>query len=119
MTAPAGVTHGALKTLLSDGQELALIDVREQGVYFHGHLLFASCAPLSRLETMIADLVPRRSARVVLCDGGEGGLAERAAEKLRGFGYRDVSCLSGGVPGWRAAGYEIFSGINVPSKAFC
>jgi rhodanese-related sulfurtransferase len=118
MSAPAGVTPGALKAMLADGRELALIDVREQGVYFHGHLLFASCILLSRLETMVADLVPRRSARVVVCDGGEGAPAEQAAERLARFGYRDVSCLSGGVPAWRAAGYEVFSGINVPSKAF-
>jgi rhodanese-related sulfurtransferase len=118
MTAPVGVTPGALKAMLGDGRELALIDVREQGIYFRGHLLFACCIPLSRLETMIGDLVPRRSTRVVLCDGGEGSLAEVAAAKLAGFGYRDVSCLTGGVPAWQAAGYEVFSGINVPSKAF-
>jgi rhodanese-related sulfurtransferase len=29
-----------------------------------------------------------------------------------------VRVLSGGVAGWQAAGFELFSGVNVPSKAF-
>lgn len=107
-----------LKSWLRDGQELALIDVREQGVYFHEHLLFASCVPLSHLELRIADLVPRRATRVVLCDGGEGDLAERAAALLALHGYGNVFVLDGGVRAWREAGLEVFSGVNVVSKAF-
>ncbi|MGE5146531.1 MAG: rhodanese-like domain-containing protein [Candidatus Eiseniibacteriota bacterium] len=107
----------ALRAMILDGAELALLDVREQGVFGRGHLLFASCVPLSRLELMIEDLVPRRSVRLVLCDGGDG-LAERAARTLVGLGYTDISVLDGGTEGWRAAGFVLFSGVNVPSKAF-
>ena len=110
-------TPGELKAMLHDGQELALVDVREHGRFGEGHLLFACPAPFSRLEFRIADLVPRRSTRVVLCDEADG-LAERAARRLAGFGYSDVRVLAGGIPGWQAAGYEVFSGVNVPSKAF-
>lgn len=112
------VSAQQLKTFLSDGDELALIDVREQAVYFNEHLLFARCVPLSRLELMIADLVPRLSTRIVLCDGGDRQKAQAAAEKLAGFGYSDIGLLENGVEGWREAGFELFSGINVPSKAF-
>ena len=107
----------ALRAMIMDGAELALLDVREQGVFGRGHLLLATCVPLSRLELMIEDLVPRRSVRVVLCDGGEG-LAERAAARLADLGYSDVVCLEGGIEGWHGAGYQLFSGVNVPSKAF-
>jgi rhodanese-related sulfurtransferase len=118
VTAPASIAPRALKAMLGDGQELALIDVREQGIYYRGHLLLACCIPLSRLELMFGDLVPRRSTRVVLCDGGEDGIADQGAAKLGALGYRDVSVLAGGVRAWQEAGYEVFSGINVPSKAF-
>ncbi|MFN0041053.1 MAG: rhodanese-like domain-containing protein [Burkholderiales bacterium] len=107
-----------LKAMLRDGQELALVDVREQGVYFHGHLLFAACIPLSHLEMRVADLIPRKGTRIVVCDGGDEDLARRAADRLTSFGYLDVAVLEGGVRGWREAGYEVFSGVNVVSKAF-
>ena len=106
--------------LLAGGGELALLDVREQGVHYRGHPFFACAAPLSRLELVIADLVPRKGAPVVLLDGGGEGeaLAEKAAKKLSELGYWDVSILDGGCAGWKAAGLELFSGVNVPSKAF-
>ncbi|MEE8264702.1 MAG: rhodanese-like domain-containing protein, partial [Acidiferrobacterales bacterium] len=111
------VSAAALKQMLLDDDELALLDVREEGVFAHTHLLYACPLPLSRLELRIADLLPRRSVRVVLCDDGEG-LADKAAARLRQFGYRDVSILGGGINSWKDAGYELFSGVNVPSKAF-
>src|SRR5207302_5212163 len=81
------------------------------------HLLWARSLPLSRLELDFARLVPRPATRIVLCDQGDG-LAERAAAILAGAGYRDLAGLDGGVAAWTAAGFELFSGINVPSKAF-
>ncbi len=103
---------------LAGSEELALLDVREQGVHYRGHPFFACSAPLSRLELVIADLVPRRSAPIVLLDGGDEGLAQKALSKLADLGYTDVSILEGGCAGWKAAGGELFSGVNVPSKAF-
>lgn len=102
--------------LLGDG-ELALIDVREQGTFSESHLLFAVCVPFSHLELLIGDLVPRRTTRIVLVSGADG-LDARAARRLAELGYSDVSGLAGGVDAWRAAGFELFSGVNVPSKAF-
>ncbi len=111
------VSAAALKQMLLDDDELALLDVREEGVFARAHLLYACPLPLSRFELRIADLVPRRSVRIVLCDGREG-LADKAAARLRQFGYRDVSILGGGINSWKDAGYELFNGVNVPSKAF-
>lgn len=111
------VTPAALKTALHDGAEIALLDVRETGVYARRHLLFAASAPLWRLEVQIARLVPRRDTRIVLVDG-DGSLSQQAAAKLARLGWRNVSVLEGGIEGWAAAGYELFSGTNVPSKAF-
>ena len=33
-------------------------------------------------------------------------------------GYTDVSVLEGGVEAWEAAGFPVYSGVHVPSKAF-
>jgi rhodanese-related sulfurtransferase len=87
-------------------------------VHYRGHPFFACSAPLSRLELVIDDLVPRRSAPIVFLDGGDEGLAEKAAARARELGYTDVALLAGGCAAWQAAGGELFSGVNVPSKAF-
>ena len=93
-----------LRERLASGAELALLDVREQGAHYQGHPFFAASLPLSRLETMVLDLVPRLSAPLVLLDGGGEGLAERAAAKLGQLGYTDVQILEGGCAAWQAAG---------------
>jgi len=111
------ITPQALKAALSDGEEIALLDVREAGVFVRSHILLAAPAPLWRLEVLIDRLVPRRSTRIVLADADES-LAHQAAAKLVRLGWRNVSVLAGGTQGWAAAGYELFSGSNVPSKAF-
>jgi rhodanese-related sulfurtransferase len=111
------VGAGELKAHLHDGGEIALLDAREEGVFNHRHLLMASCVPVGRVELLVDDLVPRRSARMVWCDDGDGS-AERAAERVRLLGYADVAVLDGGLAAWEAAGYRVYSGVHVPSKAF-
>ncbi|MBV8538605.1 MAG: thiosulfate sulfurtransferase [Alphaproteobacteria bacterium] len=103
--------------MLEDGREFALLDVREELIYSQSHLLHARSAPLSRLELLVPALVPRRGTRIVLCDDDET-LSTRAAASLARYGYGHVSVLRDGVPGWAGAGYELFSGVFVPSKAF-
>jgi rhodanese-related sulfurtransferase len=116
-SAPRRVSPRDVKAMLADGGELALLDVREELIFSRGHLLHARSLPLSRLELRIDRLVPRRATRVVLVDDDDG-LAQRAAGVLARLGYSDIAVLEGGVAAWTAAGCELFSGINVPSKAF-
>jgi len=104
--------------MLHDGAELALLDVREAGQFGESHLLFATPLPYSRLELDVGALVPRKSARVVLCDEDGAGAAALAARRLGALGYSDVSVLEGGNRAWAAAGYSLFKGVNVPSKLF-
>lgn len=118
MTAPLQrMSAPGLKAMLADGQELALVDVREELIFSQNHLLLARSVPLSRLELNFARLVPRLGTRIVLCDDADG-LVERAAQILAGAGYTNLHVLDGGVAAWARAGFELFSGVNVPSKAF-
>ncbi|WP_395713936.1 rhodanese-like domain-containing protein, partial [Reyranella sp.] len=110
-----------LKRQLHDGGEIALLDAREEGVFHARHLLLASCVPLGHLELLVDDLVPRRGTRVVWCDDGDGGgdgPALSAARRMSALGYSDVAVLEGGIAAWEAAGYRLYSGVHVPSKAF-
>ena len=111
------VTAYELRRMLLDDGELALLDTREERRFAEAHIFYASCCALSRLERLAARLVPRRAAPVVVCDAG-GGEAKKAAVRLGQLGYTDVSVLEGGIDAWTAAGYTLFSGVNVPSKAF-
>ena len=111
------ITPVELRNRLRSGGEIAIVDPREEGSFHDRHLLMASCLPLSRLELMAPGLLPRRSVPVVVCDAGEG-LAGRAVARLIEGGYTDVSVLAGGVAAWEAAGFPVYSGVHVPSKAF-
>ncbi len=115
MTAAIGAAD--LRDQLRDGGELALIDVREELIFSQRHLLLARSVPLSRFELKFVQLVPRRATPIVLCDDNDG-LAARAAAILARNGYVNVAVLAGGADAWAAAGFELFSGVNVPSKAF-
>jgi rhodanese-related sulfurtransferase len=118
MPGPAGsITPAQVRDRYGSGGEIAIVDAREEGSFHERHLLMASCLPLSRLELTAPALLPRRSAPVVVCDDGEG-LAERAAVRLIAGGWNDVSVLAGGVSAWEAAGFPVYSGVHVPSKAF-
>ena len=115
-----------VKAMLKDGTVFAFHDVREEGEFStQGHPLFATPLPLSRLEPRVFALLPDARTRIVLMDSGDDavdppgtGRAERAAAKLAQMGYGNVSVMNGGLKAWRDAGYEVFTGVNVPSKAF-
>lgn len=106
-----------LHARLTDDTELALLDTREEGIFALDHILAASNVPFSRLERIIHALVPRRGTPIILI-GDEDDLAERAGRLLNNIGYGDLSVLKGGVTAWKAAGFETFEGVYVPSKAF-
>ena len=111
------IDAASLKGWIRDGQELAILDAREDGEFGRSHLFWANPCGLSRMELRARAILPRLATRVVCVDGGEG-LADRLAAYLEGIGCTDVYVLQGGTPAWVAAGYVAFSGVNVPSKAF-
>jgi rhodanese-related sulfurtransferase len=102
---------------LRDGSDTGFFDVREEGAFSTGHPFLARNLPLSRLEILAPRLAPRRSARIVLLDDGDGSAA-RAASILSANGYTSLSILDGGLPGWRRSGLPVHSGVYVASKAF-
>ncbi len=106
-----------VRAALRGGTEIALIDVREEGVFAEAHPLFAASLPLGRLELEVMERVPRLDTPIVLYDGGEG-LVAAAARALRAAGYTQVSQLDGGLAGWSRDGGEVFRDVNSPSKAF-
>ena len=111
------IDAATLKKWLSDGHEVALLDVREHGQYGEGHLFFAVPLPYSVFELRLSALVPNSDVRMVLYDNDDG-VAGRAARRASAIGFTNVHVLRGGAAGWAAAGGTLYAGVNVPSKAF-
>jgi rhodanese-related sulfurtransferase len=111
------ISAETLRAWIMDGHELALLDAREDGEFGASHLFWATPCGLARKEIRARALLPRLAARICCVDDGSG-LAERLAEWLQSIGCTDVAVLDGGTKAWEAAGNVLFSGVNVPSKAF-
>ena len=62
------ITPQDLKAIILNDREYALIDVREQGTFSDSHLLFAVCIPLSHIELMVHELIPRLDPQVIVVD---------------------------------------------------
>jgi rhodanese-related sulfurtransferase len=107
-----------LKLWLHDGAELALLDVREDGQFGEGHLFFAASVPYSRLELNVGRLIPRLHTRIVVHDDGDDSLASRAIGRLAVLGYSNLHLFAGGTRAWAAAGFQLYKGVNLPSKTF-
>ena len=111
------ISAAALHARLSGSEEIALIDVRERGVYGQKHILRAVNLPLSRFELEYRRLLRRKSVPIVLMGDGTG-LTGRAADILTFAKWPNVEVFYGGLAEWEAEGFPVFSGVNVPSKAF-
>ena len=110
------ISPDMLRARLRGKQEHAILDVRREGDYAKGHLFFACNIPRSVLELRIEQVVPRADTPITIA--AKGPHAEDVGDVLARYGYADVCLLDGENDGWTATGGQLFSGINVPSKAF-
>lgn len=112
------ITPITLKQWLHDGQEVAVLDIREHGQYGEEHLFYVVSVPYSKLEVEVSRLVPRKNVRMVLVGDEHGALSTKACQRLHALGYQNIHVLDGAMPAWKKAGFEVFAGVNLPSKAF-
>ena len=111
------VSPDTVRNWLSDGGELAFLDVREYGQYGEAHPLFVITVAYSTFESRVAEVAPNPQVRMVLIDGANG-IAEKAAERAAQLGYSNINIMEGGAQSWADAGYTLYAGVNVPSKTF-
>lgn len=106
-----------LRAALLDEDEIALVDTREEGIFGASHILRAVNIPLSWFEVKLRRLIPNTGARFVLMDDDPDRL-DAAVAIAEAAGYTNLFTLPGGSKAWGDAGFELFSGLNVPSKVF-
>jgi len=111
------VSGCSVRAMLSAGSELALIDVRPEPIFARGHPLWAASMPLGSLEIEAWEHLPRHETPIVVMDDNDG-LANTGASRLERIGFRNIRLLEGGLGGWISSGGEVFTDVNVPSKAF-
>jgi rhodanese-related sulfurtransferase len=117
--APRPVSAGELATWLASGTEVAVVDVRPDPQSDGGHLLRAVTVTTDELADRIGELIPRRSAPVVVYGAADDDAdVELAVATLGHLGYTAVSTLDGGQTAWRRAGFETYDRDLALTKAF-
>ena len=105
----ARIAPSALQAALEDGDDIAVLDVRDKAERAVGHIPYTVSAPLERVEEVIERLVPNRGTRTVLVDADETR-AHLAAATLVRQGWLNVSVLTGGTDAWFAEGFALVGG---------
>ena len=89
--------------------DAVLIDTREPHEWDLAHLQGARLVPPASIRERIAELVPERSARVILyC--ATGNRSARAADVLQNeLGYENVASIAGGIQAWTEQGLPVIA----------
>lgn len=80
------------------------LDVRSEAEWNQGHIQDAVLIPLEQLAARLGEL-PRDRDIVVICKSGVR--SREGAALLREAGFTRVTCLTGGLRSWIAAGYPL------------
>lgn len=94
-----------LKTKLDNGEELILIDCREQDEWDEAHISGAKFVPLSNFQELFEKELPNKDAQIIIqCRSGKRSLT--ACQLLLDEDYENLTNLEGGIIGWVNNGYE-------------
>ena len=93
---------------MNSGDELQLIDVREDNEWEKGHAMGALHLGKGIIERDIEKAVPDHEAEIILYCGG-GFRSALVADALQKMGYKNIVSMDGGWKRWRELGYPIES----------
>ena len=92
-----------MKRRMDAGENLILVDVREDNEWAKGHLPGAVHMGRGIIERDIEQKVPDTATKLVLYCGG-GFRSALVADNLQKMGYTNVESMDGGWRGWTEAG---------------
>src|SRR5260221_6481961 len=98
-----------VKAMLDRGEEVVLVDVREESEWAKDHLPGAVHLGKGIIERDVEQKVPDTATPLVLYCGG-GFRSALAADNLQRMGYTNVISMDGGIRVWREKGYPVTSG---------
>ena len=91
------ITPAQVKSKISDGTDLVLVDVREPNEWEAGHIEGARHIPLSQVPQRLGEIPTDRDVVMICRSGGRSG---RAQEFLLQNGYTRVKNMIGGMQRW-------------------
>lgn len=98
----AQISVHELKDLMSDGEQMALVDVRSPREFEGGHIEGAINIPTPDLRTRHQEFDPRTPTAVICSTGHRSSLATSLFEQ---HGFRNLRNVAGGMTGYSAAGF--------------
>jgi len=93
-----GISATQLHEMITRGQEVALVDVREPFEFEIARIPNSQLIPLGTIPERLTE-IPRTKATVVMCKTGVR--SSRAIQFLRGEGFENLLNLDGGLDAWR------------------
>lgn len=93
------------KRLLDGGDRLIFVDFRPAGEFRRSRLPGARSLPLSELHRRYAEIP--QTGRVILYCACPPEEIQTAYQFLRDQGYRNISVMEEGFPGWAKRGYPL------------
>jgi rhodanese-related sulfurtransferase len=93
-----------IKKKLDAGDEMTIVDTREDNEWARGHIPNALHLGKGVIERDIEKAIPDKETTVVLYCGG-GYRSALAADNLQRMGYRNVISMDGGWRAWTEAGF--------------
>lgn len=107
---PGHVDPGAVARWIGDDPDaVTVLDVRSPAEFYTAHIAGSYNVPLQLLDEHAAQFAARLDRHIVLvCQSG--ARAAQAEQRLSGVGAQNLSILTGGVPGYAAAGGSVVHG---------
>ena len=99
------IPAAGVKRILDDGDHMILIDLRPVSEYHKKRLPRAPSIPSSELEKRIRE-IPKFGRVVLYCACDQQEIADKAI-LLRNQGYRNITVMIEGYPGWIGLGYPV------------
>lgn len=99
-------TPEEVSSRMARGEQLTLVDTREDNEWSNGHVKGAIHLGRGVIERDIERVLPDKDSEIILYCGG-GFRSALAADNLQKMGYKNVVSMDGGWREWKGKGYPI------------